>query len=193
MDKYLAQGVLQYFCSAVGATEKSVLRHWDEPEENFVDVVTCNNIYSDANTRVASTLSLSNHPLMLNEKIFPVRVEFVMLGEPEFPIMENVLATAAFSVIKDGFFPRPGAVISDVMNVYEPRTKLPNVYLADPFPWDDALHSKKIGAFDVTWLLVFPISESESDYIDQEGDEKFESLLEEHSVNVFDYARDPFI
>jgi hypothetical protein len=193
VDKELARNVFLHFSRTVGAVEKKVLRHWDEPEDNFVDVVTCKGIYPGSETRAASTVSLSSQPLFLNSDPYPVRVEVVMLGEPDFDDMEHVLATAAFSIIKDGFFPMPGVVIPDIANVYRPQTNLPNIYLSTPFPWDEALHSTKFDGVNVTWLLAFPVSVSETDYLEQHGDEAFEALLESSNSNVFDISRKPII
>ena len=72
---------------------------------------------------------------------------------------------------------------------YYEDTNVPHLYFTSPFVWDD-LKTLRISKINVTWLLCFPISDAELDFLKSEGDDEFEHLLDSVGVDVFDIDRD---
>lgn len=134
------------------------------------------------------TIGLSDTPLSWGDGEFPTRIEICCAANSAFDFFPNILASAAFNIMRTGKLYRPGAWMPDYVQEYYKDTKLPHLYFTTPFVWDDLvgldLETKK-----VSWLLCFPISNSELSYLRDNGEEKFENLLENSNINIFNIER----
>jgi hypothetical protein len=175
---------------AVGALggKPRVVAHWDEPEEHSVDIAICENATSRGLTSY-STVNLSDTPLMHKGREYPVRIELVGACKGKVEKFANVLSTAAFFVMKEKWFCRPGVVFETLVGMYKLSKTLEHLYFTAPSQWPELNKTLKLKTKKVTWLWAIPISEAESRYIAEHGDEKFESLLEESDADVFDIRR----
>ncbi len=168
-----------------------VILHGDEKEKSFVNIFKS---IDKPQVGVTSygTLGLSDYPLIKDGKEFDTRVELVGACGSNFKDFENILATAAFSVINSKWFCCPGAVFPDVVSMYKASKTLRHVFFAPPSSWEGSAKLNKtiqLETMKLTWLLVVPISEKEYRLVENEGAKKLENLFEEKRIDIFNLNR----
>lgn len=103
----------------------------------------------------------------------------------------NVLASAAFALMRSRRAVMPGSVLEGYVAEYYSDTLVPHLYLTVPFLWNDG-HFKQLdleSGEKVNWLQGVPISGAELEILRTRGDSEFEDLLEQANVDVFDLYR----
>lgn len=171
-----------------GGAKPQVNRYWDEADNAFVDLMACENQPNEGVTSYG-TIGLSDHPLVQDDREFPVRLELVGAAASGYEIFPNILTTAAFYVINEKWFCCPGAILRNVVDMYEPSLAMKHLMFVSPFLWEDELRKTDFGAKSVAWLLAVPISESEREFAEQNSPEALEDLFEQHQIDVFDLSR----
>jgi hypothetical protein len=179
--------ICRHAAKAFGGTPR-VIAFWDDPHERAVDLLICDDAPGRGLTSY-STVTLSDVPLVQQGKEFPVRIELVGACATEVKQFSNVISTAAFFVIKDKWFCRPGIVFETMLSMYEMSTTMEHLYFTAPSQWPALNTTLELATKTVTWLWAIPISEAESRFIAKHGDERFEDLLEESEADVFDIHR----
>jgi antitoxin YqcF len=174
---------------AFGGTPK-VTRYWDEPDQNYIDLLEVRDSPVDGVTSYA-TLGLSEFPLVQDGEEYPVRVELLGACATEVDYFAKVVTTAAFCVSNDQWFSAPGIVFPDVVAMYAPAGRMRHVIFVPPFLWDEALGTLELPNRTVAWLLVVPISDSELTYADTHGSDALEDLFERKQIDIFDIDRAP--
>lgn len=192
-NKALAKYVLNIF----GGTP-NVKEYLDEEEKLSIDLLSCP--YTDPDTEEKlkevtyyCTLGLSDYPMHQDGKEFAVRLEIVGACYKDVKWFPNTLATSAFYVIKKGWLCRPGVVLSNIVHMYEPTSKLQHLYFTAPFLWENELKTIQLETKKVSWLMAIPITDSEYKYLQQYGDEKFEELLQENEIDICDIERESIV
>lgn len=143
------------------------------------------------NLTTYATIGLSDYPMYddCEEEEFPVRLEIISVGNSNIDWFPNILATCAFYLMQEGWLYSPGSVLKNIANTYESDIQFKHIYFTNPFLWEELkvleLETKKIA-----WLLCILISDSECNYREQNGSEKFENLLQEKGADVFNLERD---
>lgn len=168
--------------------KSTVQKYWDDNHELNVDVLTCPNPV-DAKRVSYGTIGLSDHPLLLDGKEFPLRVEVAGAAFQEFDFFPNLLSTIAFHTVRSGWFCSPGAVLQGAITMYNPSLSVKHLLFTSPSLWEDNLETVELETKKVTWLMAVPISEEERAYLIQHGSEALEELLEENEVDVYDLRR----
>ena len=120
---------------------------------------------------------------------FPTRLELAAACRSEFDQFANVLASACFHIIRTRSVYPPGSVLRDYVREYFTASTVPHLYLTAPYLWEGTLTSIDCEAKKVSWLLAIPIAEAEYVFLEKNGDEALEALLEENEVNIFDLNR----
>lgn len=137
-----------------------------------------------------STVGLSDYPMIDAEgEEYPARLEIAGACATESEPFANVLAAAAFCVIRTKRLIHPGAVLAGYVREYFPTTTVPHLYFTAPFLREDTLKTLDCGTKQASWLLALPISQSELEYLHQNGDDSLESLFESKQIDVFDLDR----
>jgi antitoxin YqcF len=173
-----ARAAARAAAAAFGGTPR-VVRYWDEPEEHDVGILIAEGSYS--------TVTLHGYENRMDG--VDIRVELAAVAPAE--AMANVLATAAFNVLKDGWLAAPGVVFPDLIAEYGLSETLRNVLWMPPAPWD-ALHAVDLGeGITAHWLLAVPISEPERQFLHREGYEAMDALLA--GVEYWNLDREPLI
>ena len=173
--------IAKYALSFIGGTPK-VHRYYNESEDKSVDVMCCTeNKYT--NTKVFSTIGLSNFDAGIVSEDKSVRVELIGITNSEVDDWDHVMASTAFEVI-DSETLGYGMVIQNVVKEYIKDSTLEHVVLVSPVYWDSyaPLADDNVS---VSWLLVLPISEYERQYIEKNGIDSFETLLASPFCTVF--------
>ena len=180
--------VARYTAAAFGGKPK-VVEHVHDSEPLSVDVLECADRPQDGVTAYA-TIGLSDYPMYDDDgSEFPTRVEFVGACASDRDLFPNVLATAAFIVMRTNRLVYPGAVIPDCVSEYYKRATVPHLFFAAPFLWDEDLQTHKFGKKTVTWLLGVPITDAEGEFLVKNGDEALEALFEREQIDIFDLRR----
>lgn len=140
-----------------------------------------------------STIGLSDYPMRGAAGEFPTRLELAGSCAGAAAFFPNILATAAFSIMRTGTLHQPGTVMPNFVRQYSPSSPLPHLYLTAPFLWEGKLTTLDCGTKKVSWLLAVPIAESEYLFRKEHGDKALEQLLEKNNVDIFDLNRPPAV
>lgn len=165
----------------------------DDDDPNWVDVMRTVDSPQPGVTSYA-TLGMSrfdNGGLEVGGKA--LRVELLASCQSEFTHLADGLVSCALNVAKDKWQVTPGVVHPNVLNQYRPDIVLKHLFLVSPFLWGGAPEDREFDDLVVTWLMAIPISDSEIEYMAQNGPERMESLFEEHQIDIFDINREPVV
>ncbi|MDQ4131502.1 MAG: suppressor of fused domain protein [Actinomycetota bacterium] len=180
-----AREVAHTAAAAFGGTP-SIHRYHDEPETHAVDILSCGERPRHGYT-CYSTVDLHRAPNALEEK--DIRVELAGVAEAEVSRFPNVLATAAFCVMKDGWLCAPGVVFPSLLSEYELSDELEHVLWVPPFPWERLAEVSLSGGARIHWLLAVPISESERRFLEDAGYDHLEREFADREIDYFDLSR----
>jgi hypothetical protein len=167
-----------------------VQRYYDEPGEYRVDLLTCDERPTPGFSTY-STVSLHQSKDLLEQS--DIRVEMAGVASTNLTEFPNMIASAAFNVIKDGWLAAPGVVFPSLVRRYGLSATLEHVLWVEPFPWDQLGSVELGGALSAHWLLGIPISESERQFLLDRGFDVFEALFEDRRVEYFDLSRKPVV
>ena len=109
-----------------------------------------------------------------------------------FNIPHDAANPCGFNIIKDNYICKPGMVAIDAIADYCDELEMKHIYYTIPIFWEK-LQGIEYENIIINWLYMVPISDKELEYIEEFGDEKFEELLEEKNVDVFDIYRKSII
>lgn len=176
--------IAQHAWEFIGGTPE-VFSYYNDEETVSVDIMTC----MDENFSVTtlSTIGLSNVDIGKEIDGKSLRVELLMLGDAHKEIFANILAAVAFRV-KENQYCDFGLIIENVIEPYVSDTTVNHILLMQPVFWEK-YSFLVLDENIVAWLLAIPISEDERSYIDQNGIDKFDKLLEHSNVDFIDLNR----
>jgi hypothetical protein len=119
------------------------------------------------------------------------RVELCGAMPADLEQWSNVLVSAAFSLMRSKRGVVPGSVLEGYVAEYYRDTSLPHLYLTVPFLWNDGDFTQLAleNGLEVNWLQGVPISDAELSILRLHGEDKFEDLLEQSEIDVFDLYR----
>jgi hypothetical protein len=161
-------------------------RFYDKAETHSVDIAWCSD-RPNVGFVSYSTLSVHTAPNLLDGK--DIRVEMAGVAATSDAAFPNMLATAAFYVIKDSWLCAPGVVFPSLVKDYGLSSHLDHVMWAPPFPWNQLGSVEITEDLTVHWLLAVPISEAERKLLVTRGFNALEALFAEHEVEYFDLKR----
>ena len=110
-----------------------------------------------------------------------IGVEFIME-------IHSQIYFCAFNIIKDHYSYTPGMVNMNVIDDYYKILEMRHIYYTIPSYWED-LQGHLIDGHIVNWLFAIPISDNELDYLNENGVDAFEDLLESNDTEVYDLYR----
>lgn len=165
-----------------------VFRYYDDSERIHVDILSS----ADRPCRGAvsyATIGLSEYDTGLLAGGKRLGIELLGACDAGEPSFANMLASAAFAVMKSGKCSY-GDIIPDIIARYRNDTEMKHFFLTNPFLWDGfgTLESEdRLTA----WLLAVPVSDSEKDYADENGWEALEDRFVECGIDILDLERKP--
>jgi hypothetical protein len=168
----------------VWGRKPQVFRHWDDPEQHFIDVASIENSPVDGITAV-STVGLSDHDVGLSD----LRIELIGAFPTSFVENANIAATCAFNAFKDNMTTRPDAIHPNVISLYQSSSSVPHVLMVDPFLWEGGPLTLELPAFSIAWLMMVPISDTERSFADEHGANALTTLFEREQIDIFDLNR----
>jgi len=184
-----ARAVARAAAAAFGG-KPEVHAHRDEDRSHSVDIVACRDRPSPGLVSY-STLTLHAVPNKIEDD--DIRVELAGVAEEGVTDFPNLLATAAFYIIKNRWKAGPGIVFPSLLQEYSLSKTLEHLLWVEPFEWTQLGSVDVGGGLSVHWLLGVPISESERQYLLDNGYWKFEALMIEREVDYWDLNRRPVV
>jgi hypothetical protein len=167
-----------------------VRAYYDRDETHSVDIMQCGDRPTPGFVTYAT---LGVHTVTNKVDDDDIRVEMAGVadaGVDEFP---NLLATAAFYVLKDRWLCAPGVVFPSLLKEYNLSSTLEHLMWVEPFPWEQLGSVDVGGGLTIHWLLAIPISESERQFLLDNGFWKLERLFIDREVEYFDLNRRPIV
>lgn len=174
--------------AAVFGGVASVQRFYDADESHSIGILTCKGA-PQGSFFTYSTVGVHEVPNLLDDK--EVRVELAGVAASAETEYQNMLATAAFQVLKEGWLAAPGVVFPDLVSEYGLSESLEHLLWVPPFPWEELNAVEVSSTLTVHWLLGVPIAESERRLLIDQGYSALTRLLEEHDVEYYDLHRQP--
>jgi antitoxin YqcF len=188
-NKTIAKLTLEAFG---GSNQARVFNYLDDNEVLTIPILTCPDMPQPGFTSYA-TIGLSDYQMFQDNIEFTTRLEIVGVGNSDITWFSNVLSTCAFYVMRSGWLCCPGSVLQDVVRLYSPSSEFRHMYFTSPFYWEDSLKTIQLETKQVSWLLAFPITDEEYQYLKINGDNEFENLLETNDADVFNLNRESVI
>ncbi len=165
-------------------------RFYDEDESHAIDILSCVDQPFEGLISY-STVGLHESPNVLDGTDIRVELAGVApVGEESFA---NLLATAAFNVMKDGWLAAPGVVYPELVTEYELSSTLDHIMFTEPYVWEELGPVTVADGLEVHWLLVLPISESERQLLHDQGYDALDQALETGEANYADLNRPPVV
>jgi hypothetical protein len=175
--------------AVIGGTAQ-VHEYWNDGDRNRIAILSVQDQPAKG-WATYSTVGLHRAPNILDDR--DVRVEMIGMAAGAVEAFPNVIASAAFFVIKNHWLCAPGVIFPDVLDGYEVSKTLRHLVWATPFPWPALNGFSTSSGLDVHWLLAIPISDSERALIVENGFDRFEDLMERRDVPYFDLERIPIV
>ena len=180
------RAVSEFFESALGG-DSQVRAYYDEWEEYVVAVVEA--LHTPSRTlSTYVTASLHAAPKVMDGR--DIRVELLMVAPQGEGSAANIVATAVFCVIKDGWLAAPGVVFPDAVREYLPDTTVPHLMWTEPFDFTDLGTIAVDGLVENLHVLqAVPLTERERDFLLEPGFDALSSRLESAEARHFDLYR----
>lgn len=159
-----------------------VMQYLDEENLHSVDVLRYESKLGD----YIGTIGGYRYPLQrdVRSTADDIRVELISLVEHAYvTAMESAITSVYFEMIQRPVRLSPGSVVKDVLRPYDCNS-LPHLYLTNPF-FDGDFSSFKSGDVTIAFLMAFPISQGELEFLEEKGMTDFEEELE---TSGFDYS-----
>src|SRR5215213_309609 len=126
--------IARYVAAAFGGVPR-VDEYADRPENLTVGILSCRDRPQDGVTSY-STIKLSDHPMRWGTGEFPTRLELAGVCANTVELFPNILASAAFCIIRSDAVYHPGTVMRNYVRQAYPSSGLPHLYLTAPFLWE---------------------------------------------------------
>ena len=137
-----------------------------------------------------STIGLWRTPLDPAPQSPPVRLELVGAFPADKEGFQEILASAAFRMIRTRKAAAPGHVFPDYVREWYPKSTVPHLFFTVPSTWDEGtLDEMRMGNLEVQFLQVLPIAQTEYDYLLEHGEDALELKLIESAVDFYDLKR----
>lgn len=141
-----------------------------------------------------ATIGLWRTPLPSPKVAETQRLELVGIFETRKEGCREVLAAAAFRVMRTKKFLTKGSIIQDGLHEWYPKASVPHLYFVDAAHWSfPQLKPSIMGPLTIHFLEAIPIAESEYQFLMEHGSRALESKLLAASANLWDLKRPPAI
>ena len=140
------------------------------------------------------TIGLWRTPLLSHKNSRPSRLELFGIFAASKDGCLDILASAAFRVMRTHEQIDAGTVFLDYVHPWYPKATVAHLYFADPgrlhaIPLDEI----RMGNLSVRFLELIPITPSEHDYLLQHGADALEGALLGGAADLSDLKRNPAV
>lgn len=180
--------IAKYELSFIGG-KPEVNRFYNADNTKSIDVLSVNDAESDRTT--CATIGLNDVDIGLTVEDKSLRVELIATAYLEADQLGCIISSIAFDIIDAGVCTH-GMVIPNVVNAYIKDTEMKHALLMSPVFWPEYKTLEDDDSI-VAWLMMIPISDSERTYIEKNGIDSFDRLIELKKSDVLDYNRKSLI
>jgi antitoxin YqcF len=161
--------------------------YYDDSRKNVVAVVEAMGTPHESLATFATASLHATENLLDSDD---VRVELLAVGMRETTDLANVVATAAFYVLKDRWLAAPGVVFPNLVHEYLPRSSAHHVMWTEPFDFD-GLSTFTTADVDhpIHMLQAVPITDREYGFLRSDGFDALEQALLAAEIRHYDLER----
>lgn len=179
------RAIARRMAATFGGTPR-VQNFLDEDEKSSIDILICADRPEEGSYSFG-TIGLSDCPVP--ERLIDPALGAEIVGISTEEEFANVLATACFAVINEGWIAEPGRVFPGIVSMHIEDVTVPNLMFVEPFRWEDDLKSQPMKTKTVAWVLGLPITDEEMEFVREHGAEALEDKLEQANVDIEDLRR----
>ena len=179
--------IAKYSCDFIGGIKPKVNTWYNENNSKKIDIMTIKESKLK-NIKVCATIGLNevNIHQILEDK--PITIELIAASYPEEnDFLEKIISTVAFEIM-DLKRCKYGTILKNIINMYNNNYEMKHILLLTPVFWDN-YKSLETSEKIIAWLYLVPISDKELEYINENGIDKFDKMLEEKKVDILEYKR----
>ena len=164
-------------------------RHLDSTRKLEISILCASNCPSPG-VNSYSTIGLWRTSLEHAIDAVPVRLELVAAFPADKEGFREVLAAAAFRIVRTRKAAAPGHVFADYVHEWYPKATVPHLFFSVPSSWEeDALNEVRVGSLEVQFLQILPISQTEYDFLLEHGEDSLELKFIDQAVDFYDLKR----
>ncbi len=180
--------VVRKVSGAFGGTV-SIERHLDATRKFEVSILCAPdrpisgiNSYSTVGLWRTALEALPNHT--------PVRLEIVAAFPSDKEGFREILASAAFRIMRTRRHAAAGHVFADYVREWYPKSTVPHLFFTVPSTWEeDALDDMTMGNLELQFLQILPITQGEYEFLMEHGEDALEMRLIGAAVDFYDLKR----
>lgn len=166
----------------------SIYEYRDDSENLNIDILRCDNCPWEG-VASYSTIGLSDVLGMETQQGIPFGVEFVGACRSDVEEFPNIMASAAFKVLKNRIRCKPHAILENAFADYSTSSTMSHLACVDPFIWDPPPRALDLGRSKAAWLQLLPVSESELNFAKSHGVQAMLDRLEASGLDVLHINR----
>ena len=134
-----------------------------------------------------STIGLHEYDFSYLSNGHSIRVELLAEFDMNVEGASSFVSTCAFTLIEKNLPITPDTVVQNVAREIWPDSSMRHAFIVDPYSF--SVETMRFDSLIVTWLQVFPISESEFQHARTNGAAALRELLHRADANVFEVDR----
>lgn len=161
----------------------------DELDRASLDVVTAEETPNQG-LKSFCTIGLSDYPIPGGGVTPPLGTELV--GTSCHEEFANVLATAGFFVINDGWIAEPDRLFHHIVSEHFDDVTTPHLLLVEPYLWT-GLDPVEMSTKTVAFVMAVPVTEAERLYFHEHGSDGLGDALERADPDIIDLWRESVV
>ncbi len=168
--------------------QPQVFAFQDEQQQVQVDLLCCVDRPFDGVTSYA-TIGVFEADLNYTMEERSLRIELVSACVNGVDHYANVLATCGLDILQSGKLFSYGAVMSDVVSLYDAATPYKHIVGLTPDLWPQAFEPLEVDDRLVVWILAVAISDEELAFAEEHGAEALEAWFQSAQIPWYDPQR----
>jgi hypothetical protein len=148
--------------------------------------------FPEAGIRTYSTIGMSDIVFREEEgKEIDFRLEIVASDDLDNEVIPDILFEVyAHAKEHPDWICTPGSVLENVIEPWRPDSDMKHAYFTNSFFVEQLNEVKVFDNTKVIWVMMIPISDKELEYLDENGEDAFETMLEDAEANILDIDRE---
>lgn len=174
---------IAHYIAKVTGKNPNVLR-FHANENTLIDVISVTE-HGDELLAVHTTIGLSAHETNTEKR----DIELILVAEKKYDLAPNIVGTAGFKAILEGWQTTTGAIFTHIFSAYYPDFDVKHGLLIPPYLWKDSLKTLDLGERQVEWKMIIPITNQEAKFLQENSPSSLLPIFVEKNINLFDLER----
>ena len=148
--------------------------------------------FPEEGIRTFSTIGMSDVAFTDEEgKAYEFRMEIVASDDLDNEVIPDILFEVyAHAKENSDWICTPGSVLENVIEPWRPDSDMKHAYFTSSFFVQELNEVRVFDNTKVIWVMLIPISDKELEYLDENGNDAFETMLEDAEANILDIDRE---